>query len=131
MIPILYTAGKGFMDIGLREADSEAEKHGACEVREYMVPINEWYLNGSQRFKPMFRYYFKPDGTEIGYFTYPLNQVLFHEKSRVWDAGYKAALMKDRLIPADNFLALGTPEREEQETYFGEGQEPKQEDDDE
>jgi hypothetical protein len=133
MTPAIFSAGTGFINIGLSEADAEAVKHGACDVADSMVPVRGYsYLNGSPRYEPFFRYYFKVDGTEIGYFTYSIGTLLFHDKPRVWDAGLKAALMKDKFInvcpgpipPDDGRLALDTPERRDQEKYFGEEQEP-------
>jgi len=127
MQPAIFSAGTGFTDIAMREADAEAVKLGACEVAEYMVPSRLPYYQGT-RFEPMFRYYFLVDGTELGYFTYPLGILLIHNKPRIWDAGYKAALMKDKFHNLDDgYLALGTPEREDQEKRFGEGQEPDEE----
>ena len=98
MEPAIFSGGAGFINISLVEADTEAVRLGACDVADYMVPSREFRLNGNQRREPMFRYYFLVDGTELGYFTYPRGSMLIHDKPRVWDAGFRADLMKDRFF---------------------------------
>jgi len=130
MIPAIFSGGNtGFYEIGKMEADKEAIQRGACDVREFMAGSRRRHLLDYTEDKPLFRYYFNREGTEVGYFTYGLNCVQFHNTPRQWDAGYKAALKPDQLD--DGRLALDTPERRDQEKYFGEGQEPEQEDDNE
>jgi hypothetical protein len=100
MEPAIFSGGHGFINISLVEADTEAVRLGACDVADYMAPIRSFsYSEGvGTRREPMFRYYFLVDGTELGYFTYPLGSMLIHGKPRIWGAGFRADLMKDRFF---------------------------------